>query len=125
MFSYIFRYIIPIVTFSLVYNLPKFFELKTGERLEYVNFTGHSETISRYTIEPTELRTDELYIKIYCIWMNFVFMGAGPFFLLIILNALIVRSLIINSRPNSTAMYSSSKRNEIALAKVKCLGKKA
>ena len=106
------------MTFSLVYNLPKFFELKTGVNMEHVNFTGHSEMIAKYSIEPTALRTDPMYIKVYCIWMNFAFMGVGPFCLLIALNALTVRSLIINSRPNSTVQYSSSKRNEVALAKV-------
>ena len=123
----LFRYIIPIVTFSLVYNLPKFFELKTGVKMEQVNFTvdGHTEMIAKYSIEPTELRTDPLYIKIYCIWMNFAFMGVGPFCLLFALNALTVRSLIINSRPNSTVQYSSSKRNEVALAKVRTRKKSA
>jgi len=47
-----------------------------------------------YTIEPTALRLNPTYVKVYCIWMNFIFMGLVPFILLISLNVLTLRSLV-------------------------------
>lgn len=72
-----------------------------------------NSTIEYYKVEPRALRLDPTYIRVYCIWMNFVFMGLGPFLVLITLNALILRSLI--TQQSETSM---SKKNEIALAKV-------
>jgi hypothetical protein len=46
-----------------------------------------------YSIDPTELRLNQKYYTIYCMWMNFIFMGIGPFVALIILNSLIVLEL--------------------------------
>lgn len=114
------RYIIPIVLFSFLYNLPKFFELTTG--METTNATdallNEGQPITKYTIEPTTMRVNEYYIKIYCIWMNFAFMGLLPFCLLIILNALTLRSLIVQNKSTLSNEFSMSKKNEIALAKV-------
>lgn len=64
------------------------------------------------------MRVNEYYIKIYCIWMNFAFMGLLPFCLLIILNALTLRSLIVQNKSTLSNEFSMSKKNEIALAKV-------
>lgn len=91
----------------MIYNMPKFFELETGIR------PTNDTSPYRYTIEPTPMRVNEYYIKIYCIWMNFIFMGLIPFCLLIVLNLLTVRSLI-----KASTAESQSKKNEVALAKV-------
>ena len=57
--------------------------------------------------------------------MNFVFMGLGPFCLLIGLNALTLRTLLVQTKGSAAAAasnlppsYSQSKKSEIALAKV-------
>ena len=42
------------------------------------------------------MRIDPYYFSIYNIWMNFIFMGLGPFVVLISLNSLTLRSLIIH-----------------------------
>lgn len=52
------RYLVPIISFSLFYNAPKFFELSTA-REENVN-----STTNNYTIEPTAMRVNEIYIKV-------------------------------------------------------------
>ena len=125
----------------------QFFELETG-----VNTTRHlaldnitKTEVTEFSIEPTTMRENDYYIIIYCIWMNFIFMGLGPFVLLIVLNALTLKSLVGNvsgngsspiiatqsftysdarrsleSRPSQQANgpASASKKNEIALAKV-------
>ena len=74
-----------IVTFSVVYNLPKFFELHTGTRTRNLtledegwvvnltagedlifNMTAAAEEDSQfiYSIEATDMRINEYYIKV-------------------------------------------------------------
>ena len=84
------RYIIPICAWSLLYNFPKFFELYTTYDEELVGEKGQG-----YEVAASPVRLNEYYIKIYCIWMNFVFMGLIPFVALILLNAQTVRGLIM------------------------------
>eukprot|EP00093_Oithona_nana_P008765 08765.XXX_270950_269375_1 [CDS] Oithona nana genome sequencing. len=105
------RYVIPILIWSLLYNAPKFFEL-------YTTFDeSHNKTSHGYDVEASPMRLNEYYITIYCIWMNFLFMGLVPFLALIILNAATLRSLITkNNVPIGHA--DQNKTNEVALAKV-------
>ncbi len=114
------RYIIPIVAFSICYNLPKFFELRTATETDAD--AAANSTTSNYTIEPSAMRVNEVYIKVYCIWMNFIFMGLGPFCMLIGLNALTLRTLLMQTKGAVSAStgvsYAQSKKTEIALAKV-------
>ena len=84
------RYIIPILIWSLLYNFPKFFELHTT-----FDQNNYDEYGQGYLVNASEMRLNEYYIKIYCIWMNFVFMGLIPFVALIILNAQTLRSLVL------------------------------
>ena len=56
-------YVVPIVLFSVVYNMPKFFELETG-----VDFGTATHPIVDYSTEPPPMRVNPYYIKIYCIW---------------------------------------------------------
>ncbi len=57
------RLLIPVsVTFAILYNVPRFFEL---ERYE---FTYTNETL----IRGTALRKDMLYVSIYMTWMKMV-----------------------------------------------------
>ena len=84
------RYIIPILIWSLLYNFPKFFELHTT-----FDQNNYDEYGQGYLVNASEMRLNEYYIKIYCIWMNFVFMGLIPFVALIILNAQTLRGLIL------------------------------
>ena len=87
------RYIIPIVAWSLLYNSPKFFELHTT-----YNETMANQTKNGYDVDAADFRLNEYYIKIYCVWMNFIFMGLIPFVALILLNAQTLRSLILQVR---------------------------
>ena len=105
-------YVIPIFSFSFIYNIPKFFELKT----DYLNSTlsssssnntNSSENVSdsyyddyynesdsmepyEHGIGATELRLNQNYYNIYCMWLNFILMGVGPYALLIILNTMML-----------------------------------
>ena len=120
------RYIVPIVIFSLLYNAPKFFELRTE-----VSHDAENGTIT-YDIQPRAFRVNTVYFKVYCIWMNFIFMGLIPFVLLIVLNSLTLRSLVTHytadvggsinhnngNNSSSSGSAATTKKNEIALAKV-------
>ena len=83
---------IPVLVFTLVYNVPKFFELYT-ERVpvdeagrELINSTLAEANWTMIVLRPTELRLDEWYIRIYILWMNLLLHIIGPFILLIVLN---------------------------------------
>ena len=105
-------YILPIITFSVVYNLPKFFEIQTtvtGSTSKLVdegdnttmnelqdNKESNNSTMEEeytYGIKPTLLRQNFDYILMYMIWTNFVLMGVIPFTLLIALSALTLKGL--------------------------------
>ena len=86
------RYIIPTIVFSIAYNLPKFFELKTGE----VQDSGDNTTA--YILEGTNLRLNYEYFFFYAIWMNFILMGLIPFIVITVLNSLTVRQVVKQMR---------------------------
>ena len=80
-------YIVPILLFSILYNTPKFFELEAREgrgrdsvALE-TNQTAPEEVDMRpssevhYSVQPTALRVDRLYVNIYLIFMNLIING--------------------------------------------------
>ena len=51
------------------------------------------EDLYEYSIDPTDMRLNTYYYMIYCMWMNFFFMGLGPFVVLITLNTWILIKL--------------------------------
>ena len=91
-----------------MYNAPKFFELKTSFNHE----------LQQHYVDATEMRVDPYYYSIYNIWMNFIFMGLGPFVVLISLNGLTLRSLIFHLKqqnPSSTAYDDRNKSGNITI----------
>lgn len=62
---------------------------------------------------------DENYYEIYCMWMNFILMGLGPFVVLITLNTLTFMELknlgdLVSHGPDGAA----NRRRDLILAKV-------
>ena len=101
---------IPVLVFTLVYNVPKFFELYT-ERVpvdeagrELINSTLAEANWTMIVLRPTELRLDEWYIRIYILWMNFVLQIIGPFILLIVLNVLTYKKILAFERTLSDTL---------------------
>ena len=82
-------FIIPIVAFSILYRIPKFFELEWTTRREERNGTN----VTFPQIKVTELRTNPYYFQIYYLWSDFIINGIIPFMLLIVLNVLIFKEL--------------------------------
>ena len=98
-------YFIPILSFAVIYNIPKFFELKWCDSTDNistngtVNSTCHTNNSSELTnnIVPTDMRTDPIYFQVYFVWCNFIINGIIPFIVLITLNILILKQLKIYS----------------------------
>ena len=82
-------FVIPILSFSIFYNVPKFFEMESTTTLEEKNGTN----MSFPQIKLTELRANPYYYQMYSLCSNFIINGIIPFALLIVLNVLITKKL--------------------------------
>ena len=94
-------FIIPVICFSLLYNVSKFFELNVKEVRILILSNGteiwegylDNQTIaeneplnSTLQLHPTDLRLNPVYIRVYILWMNLIFNILGPFIVLATLN---------------------------------------
>eukprot|EP00095_Tigriopus_kingsejongensis_P009500 maker-scaffold1595_size34508-snap-gene-0.9 protein:Tk09500 transcript:maker-scaffold1595_size34508-snap-gene-0.9-mRNA-1 annotation:"mitogen-activated protein kinase kinase kinase 1-like" len=85
------RYVLPVVIFSTLFNIPKFFELRAEEveshsSLELSNGTWFNQTHSTVRIQPTRLRLDQDYIFYYQNNARLLITGIIPFLALLGLN---------------------------------------
>ena len=118
------KYYIPIICFSVIYNIPRFFEVKTiiqyhnkpfndtfdinlnGSNQEFVevgeNKSNNSQHI-KYTVIPTELRKDVNYYGVYSVGCAIIFQFLVPLFVLIIGNFMIIQQLIKNNNEPSSS----------------------
>jgi len=114
-------YIIPIILFSILYNLVKFFEIETiylthEEWVTYDNGTNISTTIIYPWLNATNLRRDPAYSEYVVFVLNFIVMGLLPVLLLSGLNFLIYRSI---SRATATHNnISSAHRRDNTMARL-------
>ena len=108
-------FIIPVILFSILYNISKFWELDIYEERSLTFSNGTTVPEKRLTnetiaaneplnvtvyLEPTDLRKNSLYIRIYILWMNLIFNILGPFIVLATLNH-IVSIVYIQKRNNA------------------------
>lgn len=105
-------FVIPVICFTILYNVSKFFELDVvvehsltlengtmlyGPALE--NFTtlltqNDTDLLMEsfnvtYVLQPTKLRLNSYYFTIYILWMNLIFNILGPFVALAVLNHMV------------------------------------
>lgn len=123
-------YILPIATFAIIYNSPKFFELTVITELatQSGNRTGewaceeHSNQTEGFVsrIGPTSLRLEPLYIKGYLIYSNLVIHGIIPLLLLILLNIAIYRQIRGFQVGSALPGRSTLHQREVRLAQVSC-----
>ena len=78
----------PVILFSLLYNIPRYFELT-------LLYGPYEDEIY---VAPSAMRSHPLYVQIYVIWINLVFMGIIPYASLIILNLLILLKVLKMAR---------------------------
>ncbi|PAV64189.1 hypothetical protein WR25_22011 [Diploscapter pachys] len=85
-----------VVTFSLFYNVPHFFEGFTID-CYHQYFGGPSIEVC-----PTTLRYNNLYVEIYYNYMYTIFLAVGPLIMLIILNSFIIGFSVFGSASTSS-----------------------
>ena len=86
------KYVVPITTFSVLFNLPKFFESKLMYREDDI------------FVEITELRMSDIYVTWYHNWSRFLVLGIIPFSVISVLNYRIyitVKKRRMNVRKNN------------------------
>ena len=113
-------YTIPIICFSVLYNIPRFFELKTvidygpvyndtniylsakNKTLEITaDFDGKMENVSIYSIEATAMRLNVAYYGIYHIGCAIIFQFMLPLLVLLVGNVMILQRLLKDSLGSS------------------------
>ena len=114
------RFVLFLVVFAILYNIPTFFELEPKEFNDLLEDGGGWRTYIQKDY-PTKMRANQYYYQIYVMWLSLLLMSIGPFVLLVVLNALIVQELIKLSRGNNILAGPGSPSNrgkDIVLAKV-------
>ena len=79
----------PVILFSVLFNLPKFFEYHLDE-MEYFNVENNRTEI-HLKLTPTELRLNANYVFYYINLSRFVVSGLFPFISLTFLHLAIYR----------------------------------
>lgn len=98
--------IIAIVVLSVLYNIPKYFEISVGE-----NVDGEFGTF--YYASASDLRRDKLYITIYIHWLYCIFMNLIPLSGITFFNLMIYQQVRIVNR--NRAKLTSKEMQEIKL----------
>ena len=84
------KYLVPVFTFSVTFNVPKFLEAT----LLYDNRTGDP---NQPFLTVTELRLSPEYSIVYNNWIRLVITGIIPFILLVFFNAKIYTIIRVSS----------------------------
>ncbi|XP_055644320.1 FMRFamide receptor [Toxorhynchites rutilus septentrionalis] len=100
-------YVIAILILSLLYNLPRFWEVT-------VSSFDHPDYKGAYCVSASALRTHDLYIKVYVHWMYTVFIYLLPFSAISFFNAMIYQQVRKANRERQR--LSRSEKREIGLA---------
>ena len=76
---------LPVILFSVIFNLPKFFEISLEESLK------NNQTEVHLQLKPTELRLNDNYVFYYVNVARFVVSGLFPLITLTFLHLAIYR----------------------------------
>ena len=101
------RYFVPIILFSIIFNISRFFELQLNslDNLDKNLMENQTTTSYTYQIELSPLRKNKYYYSVYIIGLNFAFNGLIPFVIVILLNGLLYKSF--NSIWRETTSHST------------------
>lgn len=95
-------YVILIIVFSTLYNLPRFWEVQL---VELTYDSKYNTTL--YEVSMTQLRDNPVYISIYIHWLYLIFIYFLPFTSLAVLNAAIYQQ--VNDKVNLVVNYQEHK----------------
>ena len=83
------KYLLPVsVTVAIVYNLPKYFEMKIET----------DEETNAPRIVTTSLRRNPIYMSLYVFWSKFIFIEIIPYFTILICNTFIICKITKSAR---------------------------
>ncbi|KAK8753491.1 hypothetical protein OTU49_004665 [Cherax quadricarinatus] len=99
-------YVISVALFSVLYNLPRFWEVSYQEC--YIR--GEWLTV----VVPSQLRQDPYYIEIYIMWLYLIVMYLIPFLSLMVFNFFIYKE--VRAANHERQQLSRLQRKEIGLA---------
>ncbi len=110
-------YTIPIVFCSVLFNIPRFFELQTEMKLtNMTNESNLTEEIMMPQVVMTDIRKNPAYSRDYVMIANSISLIVIPMLVLIILNSFIFRKISkANARHNA---ISSHQRRDHSVAKM-------
>jgi len=122
-------YVVPVVIFSVLLNVPKFLEIKlefglyntTTEPWQLLNGTENVPTNGTEfvpTNDITALRKSDDYIRGYLMWTRLFTTAIIPVTLLLILNVLIIRDVITSAKKVNRFGSARRQRKEINLSLV-------
>jgi len=103
-------YIIPVVIMAFLLNSPKFFEIE----IHYETDKTTNETYPTY--RPTQLRTNEHYIKGYQMWTRLFSTALIPVASLLFLNIQIMNDILSSSKKTQRFGSDRRQRKEINLS---------
>ena len=102
-------YIVPVIFLTVLWNIPRFMELKTCYRIR--NISG---SIKLPEICPTFLRKNLSYTRDYILIANFLVMALIPFLLLAVLNYLLFRTIQDSGKKNRKTTTRQKRDQKIA-----------
>ncbi|XP_043275248.1 FMRFamide receptor [Venturia canescens] len=97
-----------IVIVSILYNLPKFWEVDLETEIHW------KYNVTVYCVIPANLRSSDIYITVYVNWMYFFVYYAFPFVALVVFNVAIYQR--VRKANRDLQHLSRSQRREIGLA---------
>ena len=102
-------YIVPVVFLTILWNIPRFMELKTCYSIKNV-----STKILFPEICPTNLRKNLSYTRDYILIANFLVMALIPFILLSVFNYLLFRTIQESGKKNRKTTTRQKRDQKIA-----------
>jgi len=114
-----FLYVCPIILFSLIYNIPKFFEVRTRCSITVASINGSSMAhwvSDKYIWDKSEVRSETKYMTY--ITANCIVMGLLPMLFLTILNWLIFRAISRARALHASLMSGNAHRRDSTMATV-------
>lgn len=100
------RYLLPAsILLTVVYNIPKFFEME----LHRDNETNVS------SIQTTELRRNPLYMSLYVFWSKFIFIEIIPYIIIMICNTFIIYKITKSARFRNSFKHKDTPETSILL----------
>ncbi len=115
-------YTLPILGFSFVFNIPRFFELVTelvpvNETVVVNATTGEEANVTVYKpfLEPTDFRRNAQYSRDYVVIANSIALVVIPFFALIVLNSCIFRTINRATRLHNTISSHQRRDHKVAM----------